>query len=610
MENRIIFDKHCYKVYSNKEPFTLSKSINILIMQKSIPTAGTQDWAQPLNLHLSQLNNPTTGGINTIENYSGRPTSLGTDDIGYSTFNKETGNLHQWNGTAWKVLNNEIINIKDYGAILDGVTDDTAVLVAVAALDKDVIIPEGTLLLKGVIPSIKARIKGRGSKTIIKIANITSAPATGSSLISFADNGSLEDITFNLEQYSGTVEWFINIESKKNNKIINNSFLGSGAQTSLSHVIRADNSVNPIIEGNVFTNFQLEVIRAANSQKGKFNKNIFKNIQVDIRNPSRCILLGNARDYVIAENIFEDCGNVNPVLIDSQAPACIDVGSAVRGMIINNHAINVHTFLDMESYQDEDFFALVVEGNRIEGLRKITPTAPGYGFWINAPTTIREIILANNVVNYFDIGIVNTIGQDIKIIGNFISNCRQGIDMPSAFNFSIVGNTIRRCTNGLVVSGNAGYMGGVISGNQFLEISGNALSGTMNGYSVVGDEVVVSGNHFKSGEITYSHSWYFKESGNSRPYQRLSGSTVKFFGSDHAYTGNATPTTIVNIDVSPGSVKTLVCNDDNTTIDFTSGKLRGNGNVSQLLKRGDALLLTRVYEDDAINIVNVIIIPR
>jgi hypothetical protein len=51
-------------------------------MPKSIPQLGDTNWGTPLNAHLAQLQNPTSGGINTFEQFSQRPTSLTTYDIG------------------------------------------------------------------------------------------------------------------------------------------------------------------------------------------------------------------------------------------------------------------------------------------------------------------------------------------------------------------------------------------------------------------------------------------------------------------------------------------------------------------------------------------------
>jgi hypothetical protein len=97
-------------------------------MPKSIPQLGDSNWGTPLNAHISQLQNPANGGINSFDQFSGRPTkklsnpsvNLDLDDTGLSYLYTQTGNIHQWNGTTWKVLNESVINVKDYGAVGDG----------------------------------------------------------------------------------------------------------------------------------------------------------------------------------------------------------------------------------------------------------------------------------------------------------------------------------------------------------------------------------------------------------------------------------------------------------------------------------------------------------
>jgi hypothetical protein len=101
-------------------------------MPKSIPTLGLANWGQPLNEHLSQLNDTTNGGINT-STFATRPTTLTANDIGYTTINKDTGNFHQWNGTAWEVLKKQgVINARDFG----GYTAD-AIQKAIDSIDNN-----------------------------------------------------------------------------------------------------------------------------------------------------------------------------------------------------------------------------------------------------------------------------------------------------------------------------------------------------------------------------------------------------------------------------------------------------------------------------------------
>ncbi len=149
--------------------------------QKRIPTP-TQDagnWGIILNDHLSQTKNPVNGAFNSFDQFAQRPTNLTADDAGKTYLYTQTGNWHEWSGTEWKVQNKSEINVKDYGAIGDGVADDTVavqnLIYGLSPLDSTLhaghalFFPEGIYLLNITTSENTSNIRGAGnSATFLK----------------------------------------------------------------------------------------------------------------------------------------------------------------------------------------------------------------------------------------------------------------------------------------------------------------------------------------------------------------------------------------------------------------------------------------------------------
>lgn len=83
-------------------------------MPKSIPSVGDTNWGSPLNEHLAQLSDPSTGGINIWDDINSRPWTDGDntrgDFDGYTGVNKSTGRIERWDSTneEWEVIGEKI----------------------------------------------------------------------------------------------------------------------------------------------------------------------------------------------------------------------------------------------------------------------------------------------------------------------------------------------------------------------------------------------------------------------------------------------------------------------------------------------------------------------
>src|SRR5436190_1698300 len=126
----------------------------------------------------------------------------------------------------------QLVNIKDYGAVGDSVTNDTAAFIkALAACAVDggtCLVPEGTYLISASVISARPRkpsvlsgvhLTGAGHGTsILKIAGMP----TDNFLPCEGDNWSVENLTFDMGDYTPPSVGFIAIACRGNNWRVSN----------------------------------------------------------------------------------------------------------------------------------------------------------------------------------------------------------------------------------------------------------------------------------------------------------------------------------------------------------------------------------------------------
>jgi hypothetical protein len=98
---------------------------------KSIPQLGDANWGTTLNNHILQTTDPANGGPIII--FGAGPSGLTADDKGKTYLNNFTGNLHEWDGTKYKIHCGNTVNIRDFGYPSTSLTqngDDTPIFLA------------------------------------------------------------------------------------------------------------------------------------------------------------------------------------------------------------------------------------------------------------------------------------------------------------------------------------------------------------------------------------------------------------------------------------------------------------------------------------------------
>jgi parallel beta-helix repeat protein len=364
-------------------------------MPKPIPTLGLTNWGQPLNEHLAQLNNPITGGINTFDTFSQRPTTLTAVDKGKTYLYTQTGNIHQWTGTNWKVLNESHINVKDFGAVGDGVVDDTAAVQAgineAQTRSGIVFVPKGKYVTTQTL-QVTESIKIIGTSSI----NSNLSPAVAFSTVS--------DVVGSVLLPQNGVNVCISVETNNSVIIENISLFGVSTSTSSAIELVGSNIVNigSRIKNCRIQNFNIGI----NHKKATFaviESNLIFACDTCIR---------------IADEFNADSGDSTIISNTLQAVTHGILYESSGGLRVQNNKVFGGSVGFFQNFGDAFTVDLFITGNSFESYG-------GYAILMQSPIKVfADFIISNNqFAAYQGIDTVQAvIGINGKFSGGVISN--------------------------------------------------------------------------------------------------------------------------------------------------------------------------------------------
>ncbi|WP_204260548.1 right-handed parallel beta-helix repeat-containing protein [Bacillus sp. 22-7] len=336
-------------------------------------------------------------------------------------------------------LEQKAVNVKSFGVMGDGVTDDTKALQSAINSGLPLYFPKGTHC---VITSALSSPNGNILKIVGSGKNNSSIKQLTKGLRIIYINGKNTEIS-NISFY-GTGQGFIEGESE-NGALLD--FIGKGAVIDNCRFEDADyisilvkpTSGNVIITNSLFTNAWAEEI-AYWANTGLIKGNVFKNGQ------NNAIVTRGATDVLIEENIFDNIGR--------DIDACIDIRNSHNNIFLPSNRIKIHNniftdcFLPISSSSET---SAVHKDISITDNEIFSESAPTYDILIRM-YAVENIKFNNNKI--YKGGKVRAVLLDGE---NIIANNNEFDSLPEALNINANGqvsvddNTFKNITGSALV---------------------------------------------------------------------------------------------------------------------------------------------------------------
>jgi parallel beta-helix repeat protein len=414
---------------------------------------------------------------------------------------------------TYAMIDGILINISDFGAIGDGVADDTDAIKDAAAYavtsGKPIYLPIGTYLFKEDLIFTDVSFIGESKYESILMPGTKPAPSTyGCFSLTCKGKTTLQNFTY------------------KNQTWI------SGPASGGSLGVLIQDAEDFLVDNLIVENMDSWALTPQNSTSGTVSNCIVKN-----SNSDGIHLTGCQNVNVIGNIIFgtrDDCisltsESAGPILSSYQDQFGISVvgntmnsSSQGRGIAVDggyNYTINANTINHAGAngqagigvacatlYLTRPTYSIVIDGNTIQQPIGFSGS-PQQGLWLTGG--VRDITISNNILTRVGTGILldqrdNALApnQDINIIGNIFNNNLIGISTSgnndAVYQLTINDNTFQDGTDTQILLG-SGTVSLSIVGNRFDVLPVNNFVNQIEIDANTGDTIVFDGNLIKSG---------------------------------------------------------------------------------------------------------------
>ena len=380
---------------------------------------------------------------------------------------------------AFNQINGNVVNVKDFGAVGDGVTDDTTAIQAAINTGLAVAIPAGTFVAKDLIPHSRTYCIGMGG--VLKLA---SSNDIDTAIFSYSGSTQLESFVLDGVRLDGNISGQSGAAGNQSAVNIGNCkevvIRGCQIKDFFYRGIRIDGGVgsatnnygsvdNIIIESNTFNNVEGNANHILQSQNICINGNVFED--TGSSGGSQAGLAG-AAIFVNSSGVVTITGNTASRSSDS-AVYCEDCeyGTITGNTIVDSAKTGI-------KWQGNITKNVIIDSNSV-----YLTGAQGIAVWATSGTVMRGII-ANNVVdtagspnttftqNVVTVcaGIYSEHTKDLVVEGNIVTNCgdggsstvKTGVYITQSENVKVTGNivsdsdqdgiSIQNCTSGDIVN--------------------------------------------------------------------------------------------------------------------------------------------------------------